>query len=155
MTDGKYRLNALAVVFNAEGKVLLCARSDCFGNPWQFPQGGIEKDETPEEAARRELFEETSVSSVELVAALPEPQYYDFPPEILEKFRKLGRKNIGQKQYSFLYRFVGKDSEINLGENGEFRAWKWADMQEAVDGITAFKKEVYKKIAEAFTPFLK
>lgn len=155
MTEGKYRLNALAVVFNAEGKVLLCARSDCYDHPWQFPQGGIEEGETPEEAARRELFEETSISSVELAAALPAPQYYDFPPEVLEKFRKLGRKNIGQKQYSFLFRFVGKDSEINLGENGEFRSWKWAEMSEAVAGIAAFKKEVYQKIAEAFTPFIK
>ena len=154
MMEGKYRLNALAVVYNREGKVLVCARNDSYDHPWQFPQGGIDEGETPEEAARRELFEETSISSVELTAALPEAQYYDFPPEILEKFRKMGRRNIGQKQYSFLFRFLGRDAEINLGQNGEFRAWEWVDMAEAVARVKSFKKAVYQKIAEEFSPYL-
>ena len=89
-----------------------------------------------------------------LTAALSEAQYYDFPPEILEKFRKMGRRNIGQKQYSFLFRFLGRDEEIDLGQNGEFRAWKWVDIAEAVTGVKPFKKAVYQKIAEEFTPYL-
>ena len=66
----------------------------------------------------------------------------------------MGRRNIGQKQYSFLFRFLGRDEEIDLGQNGEFRAWKWVDMAEAAAGVKPFKKAVYQKIAEEFTPYL-
>lgn len=64
-----FRPNAGIVVFNKEGKVLLCQRSDKAG-AWQFPQGGIETGETPAEAAKRELQEETSLKNVILVQTL-------------------------------------------------------------------------------------
>lgn len=103
--NGKYRLNAGAIVFNREGKVLIFARAD-FDGQWQFPQGGIEAGEKPQAAALRELKEETNICSVIPAAAYPEPLRYDFPPQILEKFQKLGRSNIGQEQYWFLFYFI-------------------------------------------------
>ncbi|MBR1904667.1 MAG: NUDIX domain-containing protein, partial [Alphaproteobacteria bacterium] len=77
-----YRLNAGVVVFNRKRQVLLCRRSD-EKDAWQFPQGGIEKGETPAAAALRELEEETSICSVKLVKTLSESVKYSFPPDVL------------------------------------------------------------------------
>ena len=107
---GVYRKNVGIAVFNKDQKVLMCARADKPGFAWQFPQGGIDNGETPLEAAYRELKEETGITSVELVAQLNKPLRYDFPTEILENFKKLGRNNIGQEQYWVLFYFYGEDS---------------------------------------------
>ena len=74
-----YRDCVGVAVFNAAGLVFIGRRKPAgdpedtseFGSPWQMPQGGIDKGEDPRDTARRELFEETSVRSVELVAEAP------------------------------------------------------------------------------------
>ena len=85
--DKKYRQCAGVVVFNAEGKVLLGNRVK-FKNAWQFPQGGIETGESVIDAAKRELKEETSVTSVALVYSEKKSIRYTFNNQIKEKFRK-------------------------------------------------------------------
>ena len=152
--NGLYRLNAAAIVFNSQGKVLVFGRNDV-ENQWQFPQGGIEPNETPEVAARRELKEETNIQSVCLVAAIPQPLRYDFPPQVLEKFQKLGRTNIGQEQYWFLFYFEGLESEINFTTNPdeiEFKAYKWIEIDEAPNLVVEFKKEVYRQVVKFMKP---
>lgn len=150
-----YRKCAGAVLFNEEGKVLICARNDLKHDDWQFPQGGIEDGETAVEAARRELFEETSVKSVQFVTALEEGQRYTFPEFILEKRKKRGIHNPGQDLYWCLFRFTGKDSEINLNTaEPEFRKYEWVTLDEAVKRVVDFKKTAYEKMAAAFSPFI-
>lgn len=150
-----YRKCAGAVLFNEAGKVLICARNDLKHDDWQFPQGGIEDGETAVEAARRELFEETSVKSVQFVTALEEGQRYTFPDFILEKRKKRGIHNPGQDLYWCLFRFTGKDSEINLNTaEPEFRKYEWVSLDEAVKRVVDFKKTAYEKMAAAFMPFI-
>ena len=145
-----YRSNVGIVVFNGDGLVLWCERKDLPGQ-WQFPQGGIEPNESFLDAASRELREETSVVSVELVAQISTPLKYDFPPKVASRFNKKG-----QAMNWVLYRFIGRKSEINLStEHPEFINWKWADIDEAVKNIVEFKKDVYKKMADIFRPYLK
>lgn len=156
MTNGQYRLNAGAIVFNKEGKVLVCERVD-FENQWQFPQGGIDDGENYLEASRRELFEETNISSVKYIASYPQTLKYDFPPHIVKKFKQMGRTNIGQEQYWFLFLFEGNEKEICFSANQvekEFNKYQWIDIIEAIDLVVDFKKEVYIKICSYFAPII-
>ncbi|MBO5441722.1 MAG: RNA pyrophosphohydrolase [Alphaproteobacteria bacterium] len=147
----KFRRCAGAVVFNNEGKVLLGSRIECKTNAWQFPQGGIETGESPEEAAKRELFEETNVSSVKLVYSNKTPIRYEFTDEIKQNFRKRGIFNDGQDIYFSLFYFCGQESEINVQTSmPEFKEYMWADFSFAVENVVDFKKEAYKAIKDEF-----
>ena len=111
-----YRDCVGTAIFNAEGLVLIGRRkleSDPeavaeVGAPWQLPQGGIDKGEQPIETAHRELFEETSIKSVELIAEAPEWIYYDLPDAALGIALK--GKYRGQRQRWFAFRFTGDQS---------------------------------------------
>ena len=151
--DKPYRLNAGIVVVNSKGQVLLCALADRDTLNWQFPQGGINKNESPQTAALRELYEETGIISVNLLASIPYTLRYDFPPAIA-----VHHQYRGQEQYWFLYAFTGDDTEINLKINPneiEFSNYRWGDIAEAPKTIVEFKKEVYNKVVEYFTPIIK
>lgn len=148
-----YRLGAGAVVFNREGKVWVGARAKMKDDHWQFAQGGIEVGESPLQAAKRELLEETNMSSVKLVCKYPGLLRYDFPADILEKQRQLGRTNIGQEQHWFLFFFDGDDSEIDLNAHPdeiEFKKYKWVELQEAAREVVEFKRPIYQCLADCF-----
>ncbi len=150
-----YRQNVGIVVANRKGKVLMCARADQKNLQWQFPQGGIEKDEDVVCAARRELYEETGITSVRLRQILPEKLRYDFPDNALRKYDALYR---GQEQSWVLFEFFGSDEEINFfvrPEEVEFRAFEWVDISEAPKRIVNFKKDVYQKVAKKFAACIK
>ncbi|MGN6159786.1 MAG: RNA pyrophosphohydrolase [Devosia sp.] len=149
-------------LFNDNGQVLIGRRkpegdpedSAELGAPWQMPQGGIDKGEAPEVAALRELFEETSVRSVEQVAEAPGWIYYDLPEDMLGIALK--GKYRGQRQRWFAFRFVGSESEINVTEPGdgsmpaEFETWRWEDLSRLPDLIVPFKREAYLQVVAAF-----
>ena len=99
-----FRPNAAAVVFRQDKKVLMCRRIFPKTDGWQFPQGGIEAGETAQEAALRELKEETSVHSVTAVKTLDYPLRYEFPKEVKAKFRTRGIFNDGQEQYWYEFK---------------------------------------------------
>ncbi len=119
---------------------------------WQMPQGGIDAGEDPYIAALRELYEETNVRSVALVAEAPEWYSYDLPDEILERSWK-GRYR-GQTQKWFALRFLGDDNEIDInapaGHKPEFSAWRWERMAALPGLIIPFKRPVYEKVVAAF-----
>lgn len=141
-----YRKNVGIVVFNKDGKVLLCARNDQKDDCWQFPQGGVESGEDYQVAALRELYEETGIKSVEQVMQIQEPLRYDFPSNFRLPFK-------GQEQYWFLFYFNGDEAEIDFKVNHqeiEFRDYKWDNISEAPKLIVQFKKEVYNRVVECF-----
>lgn len=154
--DKVFRLCAGAVVFNREGKVLLGNRIDTEDDSWQFPQGGIESGETPEEASRRELFEETGVTSVATVCTDAKPSRYEFSEGIKTNLRKRGIFNDGQDIFFSLFYFTGKESEINVKTAfPEFKGYIWESLDFATANIIEFKKNIYVSAASRFAPLIK
>ncbi|MCG6859494.1 MAG: RNA pyrophosphohydrolase [Salaquimonas sp.] len=121
---------------------------------WQMPQGGIDKGEEAEPAARRELWEETGITSVSLIAEAPGWIRYDLPDELIGIALK-GRFR-GQKQKWFVYRFEGAESEIAIdpppdGHTAEFDAWAWKPMEELPGLIVPFKRKLYEEVVDTFS----
>lgn len=137
------------VLLNAEGQVFVGARNDISGDHWQMPQGGIDEGEEAREAAFREMEEEIGTRNAEIVGEHPDWIYYRLPPELAQTGWK-GRYQ-GQMQRWFAFRFLGNDNDINIEtEHPEFRAWKWADLEDIPAQTIDFKRAAYEEIRTAF-----
>lgn len=127
------------------------------GFAWQMPQGGIDDGEPPYDAALRELYEETNIRSVTLLAEAPDWLAYDVPPEVARSAWK-GRYR-GQTQKWFALRFDGDDGEIDIHHPGggahkpEFDAWRWEAMARLPELIVPFKRPVYERVCAGFAAF--
>lgn len=154
-----YRPCVGTVVFNRDGLVFLGERArnpELAENdpPWQLPQGGIDEGEAPLDAAYRELYEETSIRSVSLLAEAEGWFDYDLPPDLVGIALK-GRYR-GQRQKWFAFRFEGDESEINVVAPGggkhpvEFHSWRWERLAVLPELIVPFKRKVYQQVALAF-----
>ncbi|MGB3388062.1 MAG: RNA pyrophosphohydrolase [Pseudaminobacter sp.] len=120
---------------------------------WQMPQGGIDKGEDPLPAALRELYEETGIRSVTLLAEVPGWIRYDLPADKVGIAFK-GRYR-GQTQKWFAFRFEGDESEIAInpppgGHEPEFDQWAWKPMRTLPELIVPFKRQVYDQVVAAF-----
>jgi putative (di)nucleoside polyphosphate hydrolase len=148
------------MVINRNGLVWVGCRADAKneaegrGEWWQMPQGGIDDGEDPAAASLRELFEETGMKTVSLIAEHSQWVNYDLPRDLIGKAWR--GKYRGQKQKWFAYRFLGSDSEITIepppGLEAEFIAWRWAPVGELLDLIVPFKRDVYRVVLAEFAP---
>ena len=155
-----YRACVGAAVFNRRGLVWIGYRSDAHaegegeGHWWQMPQGGLDRSEDPYAAALRELYEETSITTVSLVREAPGWFSYDLPPELLPG--SWGGRYRGQTQKWFAFRFDGEDAEIDVEKPGggqhkpEFSAWRWEQLDRLPGLVVPFKRAVYRQLAAAF-----
>ena len=135
------------VLLNKKNKIFVAKRIDNPKNYWQMPQGGIDGNEDYLSAALRELEEETSIKSVELLKEIDEFITYELPKDLLGIIWK--GKYKGQKQKWFVMRFTGEDQEINLKtKKPEFLEWKWVNPDKITDTVVDFKLNVYRKIQE-------
>jgi len=133
------------IVLNKENKVFVAKRIDNPKNFWQMPQGGINKNEDFFAAALRELKEETSIVSVELIKEIENKFTYILPDHLIGIIWK--GKFKGQKQKWFVMKFVGNESEINIKTKyPEFLDWKWIDLEDLTEIAVNFKLEVYKQL---------
>lgn len=150
-----YRANVGVVLINRDGRIFAGRRIDSDSPAWQMPQGGIDDGEKPRKAALRELREETGVSKdlVEFVAKTAGWLTYDLPPELLGKV--WGGKYRGQRQKWFLFRFLGRDDQIDIAtDHPEFDQWRWIGADELLDSIVPFKRAVYEQVIRAFRAHL-
>jgi putative (di)nucleoside polyphosphate hydrolase len=151
-----YRPCVGIMLFNADGRVFVGRRRDMpsseeGANYWQMPQGGIDKGEDPGRAALRELREETGIRSAEIVAESRDWHRYDLPPHLLGV--SWGGRYRGQEQKWFAVRFTGEDREIDLapkGHKAEFDRWQWVPIDELLDLIVPFKRDVYGLVVAEF-----
>lgn len=148
-----YRRSVGVALFNAEGLVWLGRRTDTDG-AWQMPQGGFDKGESVLDCARRELAEETGVTSTAFLAETEHWLRYDYPVDLLASVR--GGKYRGQEQKWVALRFTGSDDEINLNAHlpPEFSEWRWAPLASALDLIVPFKRPLYEQVIAAFSPLI-
>ena len=133
------------VVLNNKNKVFVAKRIDNPKNFWQMPQGGIDRGENFYEAALRELKEETSIVSVELIKEVEKKFTYILPDHLIGIIWK--GKFKGQKQKWFVMKFIGNESEINIKtKKPEFLEWKWIDLEDLTKIAVNFKLEIYKQL---------
>ena len=141
------------IVLNQNNEVFVAKRKDNPVDKWQMPQGGININETPFNAMKRELEEETSITTIKVLKEIDNWLEYELPPYLLGKIWK--GKYRGQKQKWFIVKFIGNDGEINLNtKHPEFIEWKWIDYKSLTDVIVDFKKDVYKKLKNELKNFL-
>ena len=146
-SDG-FRPNVGLIIFNEKGRLLWAKRLG--QDAWQFPQGGVQKNESAHEAALRELNEEVGLGpdDVEIIASTEKWLPYRLPSHLI-------RQNsypvcIGQKQKWFLLRLLSDTGKIRLNqaEKPEFDNWKWVSYWYPLNQVVAFKRDVYKKALE-------
>lgn len=151
--DG-YRPNVGIILMHDRGELFWARRAGRDG--WQFPQGGMNSDETPLEAMFRELHEETGLrpEHVEVLGATPGWLRYRLP-------RRYLRPNehpicLGQKQVWFLLRLIGSEDDVKLDgcEHPEFDRWRWVDFCYPLEQVVVFKRSVYRKALEHFAPIV-
>ncbi|CAN1547440.1 MutT NTP pyrophosphohydrolases including oxidative damage repair enzymes [Rhabdaerophilaceae bacterium] len=164
INDLPYRPCVGVALFNAAGRVFVGRRrSDKIGAAsessyaWQMPQGGIDPGEEPLDAAKRELYEETNIRSVELLGEAADWFNYDLPLDIMG--RALKGRFRGQTQKWFAFQFTGEEREIDVNSPGggahrpEFADWRWERLENLPGLIVPFKRGVYDQVVAAFAQF--
>ena len=148
-----YRKGVGIMLLNRAGLVFVARRIDMPSEAWQMPQGGIDKGESPREAAMRELHEEIGTDKAKIVAESKTWLTYDLPADLIPKI--WGGRFRGQTQKWFLLRFTGKDSDIDIEtEHPEFLDWKWAKASDLPRLIVPFKRKLYEDLVAEFGPLI-
>ncbi len=145
-----YRLGVGLVIVNSQSQIFTGRRLDST-KAWQMPQGGIDGNEIPLEAAYREMYEETGIEKckVTLIKQSKNWHRYDLPIELQEKF--WGGRFRGQSQKWFLFRFNGSDKDVNIEtKDREFSDWKWSKETDMLASIVPFKKNLYRSVLKDF-----
>lgn len=148
-----FRSNIAIVICDGKGKLFWAKRVG--QNSWQFPQGGIDNDETPEQAMYRELYEEVGLErdDVEIIAVSKGWLRYRIPKNLQRK--RSTPVCIGQKQRWYLLKLVADESKIRFDATGspEFDGWQWVNYWYPVRSIVNFKRGAYRRGLQELAPY--
>jgi putative (di)nucleoside polyphosphate hydrolase len=149
-----YRANVGIILCDDRSRLFWARRVGRAG--WQFPQGGIQPGETPQQALYRELNEEVGLGAehVQIMGSTQNWLRYRLP----ERYQRpdLMPLCIGQKQIWFLVRFTGDDAAVRLdaGDAPEFDDWCWVEYWHPLREVIFFKREVYQQALSELAPLL-
>lgn len=144
---GKYRPNVAALILNRDGHILVCERKNQKGS-WQFPQGGVDRGETFEEALFREVKEEVGLKKKHYkILEVKDGYRYDYPPNIRAK-----KNFVGQDQVYYLCKLKKSAPDPDLGRwNPEFSDWEWVHPENFEEHwLPDFKMGVYRAVMRDF-----
>ena len=151
--DG-FRPNVGIILLNQRNQVFWGKRIRT--HSWQFPQGGIDRGESPEQAMFRELHEEVGLhpEHVRIMARTRDWLRYEVPDRFIRRDARGHYK--GQKQIWYLLQLVGHDWDLNLRatDHPEFDAWRWHDYWVPLDVVIEFKRDVYQRALQELSRFL-
>jgi putative (di)nucleoside polyphosphate hydrolase len=154
LTGTAFRPNVGIILLNQKNQVFWGKRIRT--HSWQFPQGGIDRGESPEQAMFRELHEEVGLHARARAHRRPHPRLVALrgarpvhPPDARGHYK-------GQKQIWFLLQLVGHDCDLNLRatDHPEFDAWRWNDYWVPLDVVVEFKRGVYEMALTELARFL-
>ena len=152
-SDG-YRPNVGIILSNCEGQLLWARRIG--QDAWQFPQGGIKEQETPEQALFRELREEVGLLAehVRILGSTQGWLRYKLPKWLMRKNEQ--PLCVGQKQIWYLLQLDCSEENVklDLAEKPEFDGWRWVDYWHPLQEVVSFKRDVYKRALHELAPFL-
>lgn len=149
-----YRANVGIILCNQADQLFWARRIG--EDAWQFPQGGIQSHENPEQALYRELNEEIGLQAedVKIVGCTQGWLRYQIPKRFLR--RHIKPVCIGQKQLWYMLRLVGDEQKVYLNstKTPEFDRWRWVNYWLPVDEVVPFKRKVYRQALEELAPLL-
>ena len=149
-----FRANVGIILTNDQGQVFWARRIGM--DAWQFPQGGIKKNESPKTAMYRELKEEIGLEPehVELINSTDDWLRYWLPKRYIRQNK--GPLCIGQKQIWYLLKLTADETYLDLSYTGEpeFDSWKWVDFWRPVEEVISFKRQVYQQALKQLQPFI-
>ena len=152
-SDG-YRPNVGIILCNRDAQLLWARRIG--QDAWQFPQGGIRSDETPEDALYRELAEEVGLhpEHVQIISSTQGWLRYRLPKRFIR--HDSNPVCIGQKQIWYLLRLTCSEDAVclNRSEQPEFDNWRWVDYWHPLQEVISFKRAVYKRALREFAPLV-
>ncbi|HWU67314.1 MAG TPA: RNA pyrophosphohydrolase [Stenotrophobium sp.] len=152
--DG-YRPNVGIILSSEDGRVLWAKRIG--QSAWQFPQGGIDQGETPEDALFRELNEELGLTRehVRILGVTSNWLRYRLPTRYVRR-RRWGRVCIGQKQKWFALRLLATEDLVRFDATAtpEFDGWRWVDYWHPLQEVVEFKREVYQRALQELAPLM-
>ena len=140
-----YRKGVVVVLYDKQKNLFLTAKRAKTKNSWQFVQGGIDDMETPQEAAKKELFEEVGIL-VETFDAQCGPHRYDYPKDC--KYKEKGQEHI------WFLKYVNKENIGPIVLNYEFEDYSWENLDFVMNHIVDFKKENYENALKDFGLFI-
>lgn len=145
-----YRPNVGLVLFGPKNHVFVGERIDMPG-AWQMPQGGMQNNETIEQAVYREMHEELGTNHADIIRVADQSICYELPKDLAKKL--WSGQYIGQEQVWVAARFLGNDTDIDLDthEEPEFLRWQWAALEDTPDLVVPFKRDVYRQVVSLFS----
>ncbi|RUO80338.1 RNA pyrophosphohydrolase [Idiomarina tyrosinivorans] len=148
-----FRANVGIVICNGQGQVFWARR---YGqHSWQFPQGGIDEGETPEQAMYRELWEEVGLKpeQVDILYTSRHWLRYRLPKRLIRKEQR--PMCIGQKQKWFLLKLKCREEDVDVLQSGhpEFDGWRWVSFWYPVRQVVSFKRDVYRRVMKEFVTY--
>lgn len=160
--DLPYRPCVGLMVFNRTGRVFIGRRTEGpehtdLVHVWQMPQGGVDPGEETWPAALRELYEETSIRSVDRLGEVGDWLAYDIPPDLVG--HAWSGKYRGQRQKWYALRFTGDDREIDIltpgggAHEAEFVEWRWEPIANLPALVVPFKRPIYERVVSEFAGF--